>query len=93
MNSNYYQNYIGPVLIKATLNKEDITLVIQKIYGHNNNWQGKLWKYKDILNNSIGKNLYCEFQSTNKRIHWFNTIINNENHYLNSAFATPMNQI
>ena len=32
----YYQNYEGPSLIKATLNKKDITEKIQKYYGEKN---------------------------------------------------------
>ena len=59
MISEYYLKYKGPNLTKATLNDVDITSIVQKFYGKNNNWQGRLWKYKDIFGNDpIGKNIY-----------------------------------
>ena len=50
MISEYYLKYKGPNLTKATLNDVDITSIVQKFYGKNNNWQGRLWKYKDRNN-------------------------------------------
>ena len=38
--SDYYQNYQGPNLMKATLNDNDITELILEKYGQSNNWNG-----------------------------------------------------
>ena len=51
MKLDYYQNYKGPNLTEATLNDIDITSIIQEKYGENNNWNGKLWKYKEFFGN------------------------------------------
>ena len=80
--SEYYQYYKGPSLIKATLNEtENITELIQKFYGENNDWNGKLWTYQDI------------FKDKGERVHWFQGIINKEKEYLNIPLHTPMNQL
>ena len=93
MKLDYYQNYKGPNLTEATLNDIDITSIIQEKYGENNNWNGKLWKYKEIFGNeSIGKKIYCEFHSEDGRKHWFHTWINYNNQFFNPPLATPMNQ-
>ena len=50
IHSEYYENYRGPSLTKATYNQvNDITEKIRNVYGKNNNWQGKLWMYKEIF--------------------------------------------
>ncbi len=93
MISEYYLKYKGPNLTKATLNDVDITSIVQKFYGKNNNWQGRLWKYKDIFgNDAIGKNIYCEFHSDDGRKHWFYSWIENKHQFFNPPLATPMNQ-
>ena len=67
--SEYYQYYKGPSLIKATLNgTENITELIQKFYGENNDWNGKLWTYQDIFkDNCRGNKFYCEFKDKGER--------------------------
>ena len=93
MNSEYYQNYKGPNLTKATLDTEDITDTIRNFYGENN-WQGKIWKFSDIFgDNCKGKNIYCEFYSDDGRKHWFNSWVEDKNQYFNPPLATPMNQL
>ena len=50
IHSEYYKNYKGPDLTKATFNKiYDITEKIRELYGEDNNWQGKLWKFSEIF--------------------------------------------
>ena len=63
--SDYYKNYRGPKLVRATListtpenrtNDIDITESIQNIYGPEYNWQGCLWTYKEVFGEkSYGK--------------------------------------
>jgi len=93
--SEYYQYYKGPSLIKATLNEtENITELIQKFYGENNDWNGKLWTYQDIFkDNCQGNKFYCEFKDKGERVHWFQGIINKEKEYLNIPLHTPMSQL
>ena len=94
MDIEYYKNYQGPNLIKATLNNEDITEKLRNIYGKKNNWQGKLWKYKEVFgNNCNNKDFYCEFCCENKRKHWFNGSIKDIDQYFNPPLFTPINQI
>ena len=93
MDLEYYQNYKGPNLTKATLNGIDITSIVQEKYGENNNWQGKLWKYKEVFGNgSLRKKIYCEFHSEDGRKHWFYGWIENNDQFFNPPLATPMNQ-
>ena len=54
IDSEYYQNYQGPNLTQVILNgEEDITEKIKVFYGTNNNWQGKLWTYKDVFGDDV----------------------------------------
>ena len=48
LESEYYEKYRGPNLIKCTYDNKDITDDIKKYYGELNNWNGKLYTYKDI---------------------------------------------
>ena len=78
----YYQNYKGPNLSKATLNNDDITERIKNIYGKDNNWQGKLWTYKEIFGETCkGSDFYCEFHSDDGRKHWFHGFIEDSEQY------------
>ena len=92
--SEYYENYRGPNLTKAIMNiNVDITDIIREIYGEDNNWQCKLWKYSDIFGETSEEmNVYCEFHSEDGRKHWFSGNVENVNQYLNPPLATPMNQ-
>ena len=77
--SEYYK---GPRLIKATLDGIDVTDIVQKYYGENNNWGGKLWKYKDIFGSKYSGKIYCEFISDGRK-QWFYGWIDNVNNYFN----------
>ena len=94
IHSEYYENYRGPNLTKATYNKiYDITEKIRTLYGEDNNWQGKLWTYKEIFGEtSNGSDFYCEFHSDDGRKHWFHGFIEDSEQYFNPPLATPMNQ-
>ena len=92
IDSNYYKNYKGPSLVKATLNNKDFFSTIKEYYGIDNNWNGKLYKYRDIFTeNDISKKIYCEFKSDSGRIHWFYGYIDDLNQYFNPPLA--MNQL
>jgi len=70
--SEYYENYHGPRLIKATLNNIDILESVQEKYGTGNNWQGQIWTYEELFGkDSIGQHIYCEFEDDDTVIHWF----------------------
>ena len=91
--SDYYLNYKGPKLTKATLDGENIIPLIQPKYGPEKNWSGYLWTYKEMFGDkSHGKQIHCEFISEDGRKHWFYGYINDTNQYFNPPLATPMNQ-
>ena len=91
--SDYYQKYKGPTLMKATLDEQNITQLIQTKYGPEKNWSGCLWTYKELFGEkSHGKKFYCEFISDDGRKHWFYGSINDINQYFNPPLATPMDQ-
>ena len=93
MESEYYNNYIGPDIIKATLNQDNILEQIIKIYGDTKNWNGRLWKVKDIFNNEcIDKEFYFEFESDNGQKHWTRGKIANMDDIINPPLFTPLNQ-
>lgn len=89
--SEYYKNYNGPRLIKATMNDiVDITDIISEKYGENCNWQGKIWTYSDIFGStSEGTIYYCEFKSDDGRKHWFHGFVDDVNQYFNPPLSTP----
>ena len=94
IDSEYYQNYYGPNLTKATMNTSvDITDIIKEKYGENNNWQGKLWTYRDIFGSTCeDTTFYCEFHSEDGRKHWFHGFIEDPKQFFNPPLSTPMNQ-
>jgi hypothetical protein len=77
VHTTYFDNYQGPKLIKATLNQKDILDEICEYYGPNNNWQNKYYSYKDLFGeNSRGKKIYLEFETSHGRHYWFHSFIN-----------------
>ena len=91
--SDYYEDYRGPSLVKVTLNKKDITESIKEIYGEKNNWSGCLWTYKELFgSDSQGKHFKCDFKGVDGREHWFYGYIHDIHQYMNPPLATPMNQ-
>jgi len=95
----YYQNYNGPKLILAQIwlknkERENITEHIQKFYGNENNWNGKLYTFNDIFpNKDSSYHFYIEFIDETQRKHWFHGMVGNKDQYFNPPLATPMNQI
>ena len=74
--SDFYRDYHGPMLTKATLNNVDILESIQEKYGDGNNWQGQIWTYEELFGrDSVGQHIYCEFEDKDKRLHWFRDYI------------------
>jgi len=95
--SEYYRDYKGPDLTLSQIwthetKKEDITEVIRNFYGKNNNWNGKLYTYKDIFPGRTGDKFYIEFKSNDGRKHWFHGFVGSEKQYFNPPLITPMNQ-
>ena len=88
MENQYYQNYIGPNLSKALIWKNsnykiNITEYIKIFYG-NNNWNGKLYKFKEIFPGKDFKyKYYIEFISNNGKKHWFNGNVGTPEQYFN----------
>ncbi len=90
--SEYYKKYKGPNLIRCVFDNEDITEKIKTFYGTNNNWNGKLYTYKEIFgDDSKNKHFKCEFKSDDGREHWFHGFIHDTNQYMNPPLATPIN--
>mgnify|MGYP001466131465 CR=1 FL=1 len=45
-----------------------VKIKLKEVYGEENNWQGKLWKFKEIFGNECEKKqFYCEFHSEDGR--------------------------
>jgi len=66
----YYENYIGPPIklsyIEINGEKQDITDIMQKIYGENFNRNGRVCRAKTLeIPNIIGSTLYIEFDNPN----------------------------
>ena len=75
--TTYFDNYQGPQLIQATLDKQDILDSVKEYYGPNNNWNHQYYSYKDLFGeNSRGKQFYLEFRKENGRRLWFHSFIN-----------------
>lgn len=97
MENQYYQNYKGPNLSKALLWKTndykiDITEYIEIFYG-NNNWNSKLYKFKEIFpGKGFEYKFYIEFISNNGRKHWFNGNVGLPDQYFNPPLITPYNE-
>ena len=99
--SEYYENYIGPPIklsyIEINGEKQDITDVMQKIYGENFNWNGRVCRAKTLeIPNVIGSTLYIEFDNPNpnfpNRKEFMQCEINNEEMIINHALFTPFNK-
>ena len=95
----YYQEYRGPNLTRAQIWKDkdykiDITEYIKDYYGHDNNWQGKLYTYNDIFPNKNHEYKFkVEFIDDSSRKHWFHGMVGEPEQYFNPPLASPMNQI
>ena len=97
IHSDYYQNYKGPELTLAQIwthetKKEDITEYIRNFYGEKNNWNSKLYNYKDIFPNKTGHKFYVEFHSHDGRKHWFYGLVGGQSQFFNPPLSTPMDQ-
>jgi hypothetical protein len=92
--SEYYQKYVGPPLVKCTVNEIDMTSRMLDIYGEKQNWRGGLWTYKEVFGpNHLGSKFRFDFIGDDGRKHWFHGWVEDENQYCNFPLATPMNQI
>lgn len=97
MDSEYYKKYIGPNLSLAQTwenndYKIDITEYVKLYYGENNNWNGKLYKFKDIFpGKGFNNKYYIEFISDDGKKHWFNGNVGEPEQYFNPPLATPYN--
>lgn len=98
MENEYYKNYKGPNLTLAQIWKEsnykiNITEYIQLFYGNNNNWKGKLYKFKDIFPGKDHKyKFYVEFKSKDGKKHWFNGNVGEPEQYFNPPLASPIDE-
>jgi hypothetical protein len=89
--SEYYQNYKGPNLVKATLDNVDIMDQIKNFYGEQNDWNQKLWTYNEVFGEAKGQ-FHIEFVSEDGRRHWFYGQVGKKDQYFNPPLSTPMNQ-
>jgi len=91
--SEYYSNYKGPNLIKATINNIEFTEHFKFYYGKHNNWQGKLWTFQDIFPAGYSSLPFrCDFEDDNGTKHWFKGIIGKPTQIFNHPAHTPINQ-
>ena len=95
--SEYYQSYRGPKLTRAQIWKHDepkldITEYMKEFYGHNNNWQGKLYTYDDIFPHRDHKYKFrVDFVDDSGRRHWFHGMVGKPEQYFNPPLAMPSN--
>ena len=91
----YYENYTGPTLLKATIDNQDITHIIQSIYSGNHNWQYTLWKFNEVFDvDYTNTEFYCEFiNAPGERIHWYRITIQNMDECLNPPMGTPISML
>ena len=91
IDSEYYGEIHGPELTKAILHNVSIIDNVREKYGQNNNWQGKLYTYKDIFGeNSKGKKIYFEFQDTHGTKYWFHGFVNDLSQYFHPPLPKQM---
>ena len=91
--SDHYKNYRGPELISAILGGENITAKATQLYGENNNWNGVLWTYEELLGKDSGnKQFYFEFENKDGTKQWFNGFVNDTKQYFNPPIMTNMSQ-
>ena len=90
---DYYKDYVGPNLVRATLNNnEDFTEKVRGLYGESCNWNCKLYTYKEVFGNECqGKYFRIDFKKDDHD-HWFHGYISNIDEYMNPPLATPINE-
>ena len=92
---DYYKNYKGPNLTLAQIwthgeEKLDITEYVKDFYGHQNNWNGKLYTYDDIFPHRDYKYKFrIEFCDDSGRRHWFHGMVGNSEQFFNPRQAMP----
>ena len=70
----------GPTLKEVILNKENITEKLRAFYGENNDWNQKLWTYKELFGNDCqGKEFKFSFQG--KREYFMDGFVHNLDQY------------
>jgi len=96
---DYYKNYKGPNLVKAEIwqrnkQKVDVTEDIKKLYGKDNNWNGKLYLFEDVfLNKDYTTHFRVDFLSDDGQKHWFHGMVGQPKQYFNPPLASPYNQL
>jgi len=91
--SVYYQNYQGLPLKVATMDGDSIYDSIREKYGKNNNWNGVLWTYEELLGKDSGnKQFYFEFENKDGTKQWFNGFVNDIKQYFNPPIMINMSQ-
>ena len=87
IDSEYYKNYNGSSLVKVEIwcdknNKTNITEYMNFFYGQDNNWNGVIYKYKEIFSDYFKYHqFYMEFQDDNKQKKWFYGIVGEPEQY------------
>ena len=81
--SAYYRDYRGLPLKVATMDGVSIYDSILEKYGENNNWNGFLWTYEELLGKDSGnKQFYLEFGDKNEK-KWMNGFVTDIKQYFN----------
>lgn len=91
LESNYYRDYRGPQLSQCLIDGHDYTEGMREVYGPNQNWQGCLWTYKEILedflklNDCSNTHFRIEFCDGENRTYWTNAFVTDKYQYYNPA--------
>tara|TARA_Y100000389_G_scaffold68167_1_gene64599 strand:+ start:3378 stop:3683 length:306 start_codon:yes stop_codon:yes gene_type:complete len=96
IDSDYYKKYKGPNLTLAQIwkhgeEKLEITEYLKEFYGHDNNWNGKLYTYNDIFPHRDYKYKFrIEFCGDSGRRHWFHGMVGKPEHFFNPQQAMAL---
>ena len=72
----YYKTYIGPELVSASIDGDDLTALIKELYGERCNWCETLYTFRSLHHSEyIGKLLRIEFRPRNPNVPEWTTII------------------
>lgn len=78
--------------------KEDITDIVNKLYGEKKNWNGKLYTVGSLqIPNVNGKTFYIEFNNDNphfpNHVDFTQVVMKDEDTFINSPMFMPCNKI
>ena len=87
----YYKGDKGPAFRTCQINGTDYTEAMRKVYGPDQNWQGFLYTYKEMLEGFLklpdcsNTQFRIEYLSDNGATYWENAFVTDKHQYYNPA--------